>query len=296
MRFLVSSFLVLISIAVGAIDRFAIGGEPTRFTATVTGTGPDVLLIPGLASSTRVFGPLIEAHSKTYRFHAIQIHGFAETRPTGNEDSKIVAGVAEEIAEYIEAQKLDKPNVVGHSLGGEIALILGVHKSDRVGKLIIIDSLPFYPLIFDPGASVESMAVRAKGIRDSMLGMSADLFRVSQTQTVKMLVKTDAERAKVLDDSLASDRTTVANAFLELMSTDLRGELGNVKNAIRVVYAYDETMGVSAATVASLYANAYSAAKDVEFVPVNGSYHFVMLDQPKVFFETMTKLLVREHD
>jgi hypothetical protein len=87
-------------------------------------------------------------------------------------------------------------------------------------------ALPFFPLIFDPNATVDSLSDAAKSFQKSMLSMPQEAFQLSQEQTVNRLVKTANERDAVLQDSLASDRATIANACFELMTYDLRKDLG----------------------------------------------------------------------
>ena len=45
----------------------------TRFVATVTGNGPDVILIPGLASADDVWDATVKQLSATHRVHALQV-------------------------------------------------------------------------------------------------------------------------------------------------------------------------------------------------------------------------------
>jgi N-formylmaleamate deformylase len=53
--------------------------------------------------------------------------------------------VRDALADYIRKNNLDKPVVVGHSLGGYLALLLAVKYPDLPGKLVIVDSYPTWP-------------------------------------------------------------------------------------------------------------------------------------------------------
>ena len=67
--------------------------EPTRFTVEVRGSGPDVLQIPGLASSRAVWEPTAKALEGRYRLHVLQINGFAgaPAEPTPRDRSSMVS-------------------------------------------------------------------------------------------------------------------------------------------------------------------------------------------------------------
>ncbi len=68
----------------------------------------------------------------------------------------------------------------------------------------------------------------------------------------------------------------------EVMTTDMRPEIASVQTPIRVVYAHDPAMGPEA-MIDGLYHGQYAPAPHVSFVRIDGSYHFIMLDQPAAF-------------
>jgi pimeloyl-ACP methyl ester carboxylesterase len=55
----------------------------------------------------------------------------------------------------MQALKIEKPAIVGHSLGGLLALMIAAKAPDAVGKVMVVDALPFYALLFNPAATVE---------------------------------------------------------------------------------------------------------------------------------------------
>ena len=89
----------------------------------VIGSGPDVILIPGLTASSAVWRPVVAA-VPGYRYHLIQVAGFAGAPARGNARGEMVAPLADEIARYIAVNHLDHPAVVGHSMGGTLALMI----------------------------------------------------------------------------------------------------------------------------------------------------------------------------
>src|SRR5687768_16819857 len=79
-----------------AVKPFA----PTRFSVVVQGAGPDVILIPGLTASRDVWKGTVAA-VPGYRYHLIQVAGFANTPARANARGDVVAPLAEEVARYI---------------------------------------------------------------------------------------------------------------------------------------------------------------------------------------------------
>ncbi len=261
---------------------------PSRFTVDVRGDGPDVIFIPGLGSSRDVWAAQADALAATHRLHLVQINGFAG-QPVGA-PAGVIDPVVEELAQYIEAYTSGEPAIIGHSMGGLTGLMLARRHPERVGRLMIVDSLPFFSAMFSPMATAEGVEPQARGMRDQIAALDDAAFAAQQNMGVGRLVKTEARRAEVVGWSVASDRATFAQAMYEVMTTDMRGEVANVQTPITVVYAYDAAMGPEA-MVDGLYRGQYAPAPNVNFVRVDGSYHFIMFDQPAAFQAAVTEFL-----
>lgn len=270
-----------------------LSGEVTqdRISVVVEGTGADVILIPGLASSREIWAGLVSKLRQNHRLHLVQIAGFAGLPPVPDQEGVVAAPTADAIAAYIQRQRIEAPVIIGHSLGGEVALMLGARHPDRVGKLIVVDALPFYTLLFDPSATSETATPQAARMRDAMLMASPEQNEAMQHASIARLAKTETHRPSLVGAAIKSDRETVANAVYELMTTDLRPEIGRIKAPVEVIYAYDELYGVPAANVDAMYRSAYVSIPDVSFSRIDGSFHFVMLDQPERFSSAVMKFL-----
>ncbi len=262
---------------------------PSRFTVEVRGEGPDVILIPGLGSSRDVWDAQVEALSATHRLHLVQINGFAG-QPVGAPAGQILGPVVEELAQYIGAYTPGRPAIIGHSMGGLTGLMLARAHPERVGKLMIVDSLPFYSVLFNPGATVAAVEPQARAMRDQIAALDDASFAAQQNMMTARLVKTPERRQTVIDWSAASDRATFAQAMYEVMTTDMRGELANVSTPITVVYAADAAMAPDA-VIDGLYRGQYGPAPNKTFVRIDGAFHFIMLDQPAAFQAAVTDFL-----
>lgn len=262
-----------------------------RISVQTEGSGTDVILIPGLASSREVWSDLASRLQSSHRVHLIELAGFASTPAISNPDGKIIAPTADAIAEYIDTQHMKAPVIIGHSLGGEVALMLGARHPDEVGRLMIVDALPFYTLMIDPAATSKTASQRASASRDWILAQSPEQFAAFQKTSITRLAKTEAVRPALVAVGISSDRKTIADAVYELMITDLRPELGQIKAQIEVVYAYDSLFGVPASGVEAMYRQAYASAPDIHFTRIDDSFHFVMLDQPERFNSAVESFL-----
>ncbi|AZF22421.1 alpha/beta fold hydrolase [Pseudomonas sp. R3-52-08] len=257
----------------------------------VQGSGTDIILIPGFASSYEVWVDLASRLRQSHRLHLVQVAGFAGSPAVSDPEGKVVAPTVEAIAEYIRSQRLDAPVIIGHSLGGEVALMLGARHPDQVGRLMIVDAMPFYTLLFDPFATRETATPQAAAMRDAMLTATPEQAQTLQQASIARLAKTEAVRPALVAAGMNSDRTTMANAMYELMVTDLRPELGRIKVPVEVVYAYDPLYGIEAFHVDAMFRNAYVSTPNISFRRIDGSFHFIMLDQPELFADAVIEFL-----
>ncbi len=255
--------------------------QSARFSVTVTGSGPDVILIPGLASSAAVWDGTVAKLKDHYRLHVINLSGFAGEPAAANASGDILPAEVEAIHAYIAANHLKAPVVVGHSLGGLLSLMLAKAHPHDARKIVIADALPFAGVLFSPTATVDALKPQAGAMRDGMQTMPADAFKSQQGAMAQRFATSDADRAHVVDWSVTSDRHVVAEAFYEDLTTDLRADLAGIKTP--AVLIYPAAPGMSADMVDSIYKGAYASKPAIGFVRIDNSLHFEMLDQPEAF-------------
>jgi pimeloyl-ACP methyl ester carboxylesterase len=271
------------TLSFAAPTAHAEGFAPTRFSVQVEGQGPDVILVPGLASSRDTYAAEAAKLESGHRLHLVQIAGFAGEPAGANAQGEVIAPFVEELDHYIKANHLDHPAVIGHSLGGLAGLMLARRHPEDVGRLMVVDALPFFSVLFDPNATVASVTPQATAMRDRVIAQSDAEFAAGQGPAIARLVLTPDKRPIVVGWSAASDRSVVARAMFEDMTTDMRGEIAQIQTPITVLYAYDESMGFPEAAMDGLWHAAYAAAPHVTLTRVDHSYHFIPLDQPDAF-------------
>jgi len=269
----------------------AAAAAPTRFTVTVTGSGPDVILIPGLSTPREVWAGTAAALAGKYRLHLVEIGGFGAAPAGPNAAGGILDGTVAELRRYIAANRLKKPAIVGHSMGGLIALMLAERAPDSVGRLMIVDALPFIGTLFDPKATVESIRPQAEAMR-AMMARPADpeQRRAAAERVAAGLAKTPEARALVARWVAASDPKVSGEAAYEDMITDVRPGLPAIRVPVTVLFAWDAG-AVPLERARVLYTGAYAGAPKLRLEPVEGSYHFLMLDRPEAFEAALRSFL-----
>ncbi|PIC00830.1 alpha/beta fold hydrolase [Caulobacter sp. X] len=262
-----------------------------RMTVTVTGKGPDVVLIPGLASSAAVWDATVKQLSTSHRVHVVQVAGFAGAPVAGNAEGPVVEPLVEAVDAYIKANHLKSPAVIGHSMGGFTGLLLAERHPEDVGRLMIVDSLPFFSLLFSPTATPDSVKPQAAAMRDATIAMSAEAFASQQAMAAPRYAKSPEGQALMLAWSKASSQSVVGRAMYDLLTTDARPGLGGVKAPTTLLYPFDPAAGAPVAMIEKIYADAYAGLPGVSLKRVDDSRHFIMLDQPKAFAEAVETFL-----
>lgn len=262
-----------------------------RIAVTVTGQGPDVILIPGLASSGAVWDATVKQLACSHRVHVVQVAGFAGASVGGNGEGPVFDPLVEAVDGYIKSAGLKSPAVIGHSMGGLTGLALARRHPEDLSRLMIVDSLPFYSVLFSPSATVEAVKPQAAAMRDGMAAMAPETFAAQQAMTMPRLVKSPEGLKTALEWSKASSQSVVARAMYDVLTTDLRGELASVTTPTTMLYPYDPVMGAPQATIDQTYAGAYAALRGVRLERIDGSFHFIMLDQPAAFAAAVDRFL-----
>lgn len=274
--------------------------ESNRMHVRVDGeAGPgvrDIILIPGLSSSPKVWQGTIDHLGSGWRVHSIHIQGFAGAPVEGNAEGPVAAPVAEEIARYIAEQGLEKPAVVGHSMGGTIGMMLAARHPDAVGKLMVVDMIPFMGAMFaQPGTNPTAAAVTpiADMIHAQMLNSPEEAYRAQAAQTVAAMVRDEAAEPMILADTATSDRTVSSNAYRELIVTDLRPELANITAPTEVVYVAFEAPGMTPEISDAIYSMSFATLPGVQLKRIDNAAHFVFIDQPQAFFAQLDAFLAQ---
>lgn len=250
--------------------------------------GRDIILIPGLSSSPEVWQGTVDHLGAGWRVHRVHIQGFAGAPVEGNGIGPVAAPVAEEIARYITENHLDHPVVVGHSMGGTIGMMLAARHPDLVGKLMVVDMVPFMGAMFGPpGTTAESVIPTADAVGGGMASASPADYRTRAAASVTGMIATEAKRAGPLHDAATSDQQVSAHSMRELIATDLRPELPKITAPTEVLYAKFNDARMTPEITDTIYQASFANLPGTKLQRVDDSAHFIMLDQPDVFYSAL---------
>ncbi len=248
------------------------------FDVAVRGKGTPMILIPGLACSGAVWDDTVKHFEKKYECHVLTLAGFAGVPP---QEGPFLVPVRDGIARYIREKKLDRPVVVGHSIGGFLAYDLGITASDIVGPLIAVDGLPFLPALANEKTTAEQMKPVAAAIAKRMADATRADYLRQQEATLAVWIDDKTKRERPLKWGADSDQATVGKAMAEMMSRDLRDDVAKIKAPVLLVAAPVAFGAVTKEQARKRYLAQVAKIPNKKVAVAEKSKHFVMIDEPE---------------
>jgi len=267
------------------------GFSSRRITVATRGRGPEVILIPGLASTAEVWRGVADQLAGRRRLHLVSVRGFGELAPGDNASGAVMAAVAGEVRRYIAEQGLAPPAIIGHSMGGQLGLRVAADAGPRVGRVMVVDSSPFFPALISPQATAGDVEPIAQLAYQAIhfLGDAALRSRGRQ-MGLELGGATDAVFGTL--GWQGGDRRVLAQSLYEVMTVDLRRRLPDITAPVTVVYGWSADQASPRSRTDRLFRGAYARLRaPAAFVPIEGAEHMVMIDQPTRFMAAVDRFL-----
>ena len=251
--------------------------------------GRTVVFIPGLATPGGVFEPYIRSRAGLDA-HLVTLAGFGGV-PALDPAGGVMIPSAEAVAAYLQQGGYDDIVLVGHSLGGQIALHVATRLTDRVSHVVVVDSLPFFPGLMNPDADPAMVRARGEAMAPALAAMERGAFMTMIEQGAPVQATSAEHQAQVVDYVAQSDQATVAQAMFEALSLDWRAGLGAVRAPVTLMVPHNAFIGLTPQDLGARYEAQYHLIETLDVQLVADSRHFVMLDQPERFAERLNLII-----
>lgn len=286
-------FAITMSIVAGAILPQLKAAElntAASFQVEVIGEGKPVLMIPGLMSDSRVWQHTAAALKQDYQLHLISVAGFAGTPAI---EGELLPRLQQDLLHYIDEQQLQKPAVVGHSLGAFMAFALASAAPERIGTVVAVDGLPYLAPIFsrDPATQVGDMQSQARQFRNYYQQLKGEQLKAAAAQGIAIQARAPGHQQLVLQMAAASDGPSVGQAMYELLTTDLRPKVGAIQSKVWLLGASGALPAPYQEQAKALYQQQISGIANATLLMNTGSRHFMMLDEPEWLISQLRQAL-----
>lgn len=291
------TFNLIIGVLAGIAAMLVTSAHATpSFKVEVVGNGKQsMILIPGLTCPGEVWEETVARYKNNYTCHVITLPGFAGEPAIETEN--FLQTMRDEVIAYIKENKLKKPIMVGHSLGGFLCLWISATEPDLVGANFIVDGLPFLSAAQNPNATAENSKAMAEGMYKMMVNATPEQTKQSQQYFLPAMV-TDKVKYEILSKwGIDSHAPTVAKAMYEMYVIDLRTEISKIKVPVTVLGAWIgyKNYGVTREAAEGMYQAQYVQLPNKTILMTDTAKHFIMYDDPEWFFAQLDQFLDKKN-
>jgi len=250
---------------------FAALGQNTGypFQVNISGKGPhSIIFIPGFGCSGKVWDETKSAYEGNFTCYTLTMAGFAGA-PADSTPS--LQAWEKGITDYIKQNKIDKPIIVGHSMGGDLALALAADYPDLISKIVVVDALPCLAATKDSNFKSKD-TLKCDKMISMMSSMSAPQFYYMEKYMISTMVADTSKQEQVVQWMVKSDRRTLGQLFCELLNLDLRNKVSSIKCPALILL--ENSFTDSKPDVVKQYAN----LKTANLQYATKGLHFIMYD------------------
>lgn len=249
------------------------------------GKGTPVIFLPGFITPGSVWKETVQNLKGKHEAYLVSYAGFNGNAPI---PMPWYATIKKELVDYIKVNKLKHVKLIGHSMGGNLAVDIASEVGDVVDKIIIVDALSCMREMMMPGVPAEALQYESP-YNKQILEQSAEVFAKNADMMAQGMTSVTEKQALIKSWILEADRTTYVYGYTDLLKLDLRPALLNIKVPVLILGAPFPNKEVVTPTFEKQYVNLTN--KTLEIAP--GGRHFIMFDQPEWLYTQINTFLAK---
>jgi pimeloyl-ACP methyl ester carboxylesterase len=250
-----------------------------------------IVFIPALFCGSWQWNAQINSLAPTYDILVVTLPGFDGRPPVEGDD--LMQRAAQSLHVLLTTHRLNRPIVVGHSLGGTISVYYAEHfPHDMTGVVTVEGGYPLATTQAARDAYVAKSTAAYEGIDRRAVG---EVIR-KQTLQYTITSKTDVDEVEPL--AARTDPSAVRAWMRAALTLDLTPELQRVRVPLTVIIPFDPDIDPyqgfqSAEAKLAAYARWVAKVPNAKVILITPSRHFVMFDQPVNFEQDLETALSR---
>jgi len=307
MRMILGSFLTAALLAAPLTTQAASLSTPPTVQASFSegsltidryGKGDPIVLLPGLTTGTWEWYDTIRHLSPNHTVYAVSLPGF-DGKPAAT--PPLFDRFSTDFWQFITIQEVVRPVIIGHSLGGTLAILLAEQHPERLRGIVALDGMPLFP-----GMETITAEQRVAGAQQAATQIASE----SHDQLLAYEKQYMHSAGGVLDSALAdqlaelearSEPAATAQWLREDLGGDLRPNLGKITIPLLEIAPYNaddllnSPVKYTAEQKAQYYGTILAGAPRVQVIPISPARHFAMFDQPQQFYAILDAFLAQNH-
>jgi pimeloyl-ACP methyl ester carboxylesterase len=244
----------------------------------VFGRGQPIIFLHSWVGSWRYWVATMEHAAERYRAYALDFWGFGESEREQGQFS--ISEYVDMVCRFMDNMGMTRANLVGHGLGGMVALRAAREQPQRFIKLMIV-ATPMH------GSAVKS--VQRGSTFSRLLGRSGTTN--GWTKLIKDLPVDDKEvHHELLEDTDSLSEEVVLRVHESVLETDLRADLPHIELPLLAVYGEKDPI------VPAEHAHFLreESGRPHQLIELPRSSHFPFLDQPTTFQRLLADFLASQ--
>ena len=273
----------LLSVCLALVAFSFCFSQAPSFSVAKSGKGKPVLFFPGFTTPGSVWAETVKNLKVKSENHLFTYAGFSGLAAI---DTPWYNTIKEDLIHYIQNEKLSNITLIGHSMGGMIAIDLAAALPDKIDKLVLVDALPSMRDLMLPGVTADKIQYNTP-YNNQVLQMKDTAFRQMARMMAEGMTNNKSKTDTLMQWILVADRKTYVYGYTDLLKLDLREDLSKIRAKSLILGATFPTKDIAKATFEKQYANLKGAT--IEMAPE--SRHFIMYDQPEWFYKQVNAFL-----
>jgi len=241
------------------------------------GSGPPLVFLHGLGGSHEDWEFQIPHFARRYRVLAPDLRGFGGSVPGGRRIG--VARLAADVCALLDALGVTRCHLVGHSMGGAVALQFALSYPGRVRRLAIVNSVPS----FQPRSARHYVEFLYRLVIMGLLGPA----RLAEIGALRMFpgAEQEALRAKHIERGRRNTRAVYLSALASLGRWSVIERLHELTMPVLVAAAQHDYFGHEETVK---FAHALPRGRLHVF---KGAHHGLPTEQPEAFNAVLQRFL-----
>ncbi|GAA5030355.1 alpha/beta hydrolase [Marivirga lumbricoides] len=250
-----------------------------------SGSGEVIFFLPGFTTPGSVWNESIDNLEGDFTSIKVSYAGFNGLPAI---EMPWYPTIKKELLDYIRKEKIRKFSIVGHSMGGMLAMELATEVPEMVSKVILVDALPCMRALMMPGVPASAIQYESpynkQMLQQNDSAIAATALMMSQNMTL------NSEKVPLLTKwSIEADRNTFVYGYTDLLKVDLRPALSKFKAETLILGATFPDKEL----VMKNYETQFENLKQKSIVLAPESKHFIMFDQPEWFYKQLNAFLLK---
>lgn len=250
-----------------------------------SGNGNPAIFLPGFTVPGEFWNDTIDHLESEFESHTVSYAGFNGNAPIALPWYNTIKA---ELIDYIRINQLHNLTLIGHSMGGMLAIDIAAELDADITSIVLVESLPDIRAVVMPNVPASALVIDSP-YNKAMINTPDQQFQnMASASAAGMSLNSDYHE-RLTGWILQADRETYTYGYTELLKLDLRDKLAAIETDTLILGASVPDREMFQRT----YENQYQQLTNKEIVIANNSMHFIMFDEPEWFYQELNAYLLR---